>query len=144
MLGDNIKIIRKSKGLTQEELATKLHIVRQTVSKWEKNFSVPDADLLEKIAIALDTDVQTLLGTQCSDTRAGEDTNNQIDNSDIALQLSKLNEQLASKNRLTRRVWKIVAISLISIAVLLLLWYIFGKTIEINESSSEVFTKVVS
>ena len=67
MLGDNMKAIRKSKGLTQEELASKLHIVRQTVSKWEKNLSVPDADLLEKMAMVLEIDVQTLLGAQCAE-----------------------------------------------------------------------------
>ena len=67
MLGDNMKAIRKSKGLTQEELASKLHIVRQTVSKWEKNVSVPDADLFEKMAMVLEIDVQTLLGAQCAE-----------------------------------------------------------------------------
>lgn len=35
MLNENIKTIRKSKGLSQEELAVKLNVVRQTVSKWE-------------------------------------------------------------------------------------------------------------
>lgn len=39
MLSDNIKVARKNKGLTQEELANKLNVVRQTVSKWEKGVS---------------------------------------------------------------------------------------------------------
>ena len=46
MLSDNIKRIRKSKGLSQEELAIKLNVVRQTVSKWENGLSVPDSDML--------------------------------------------------------------------------------------------------
>ena len=40
MLNENIKAIRKSKGLSQEELAVKLNVVRQTISKWEKGRSV--------------------------------------------------------------------------------------------------------
>ena len=46
MLNENIKSLRKSKGLSQEELAIKLNVVRQTISKWEKGLSVPDSDLL--------------------------------------------------------------------------------------------------
>ncbi|MDY4574045.1 MAG: helix-turn-helix transcriptional regulator [Intestinibacter sp.] len=46
MLGENIKTLRKNKGLTQEELAIRLKVVRQTVSKWEKGYSVPDAETL--------------------------------------------------------------------------------------------------
>ncbi len=40
MLGENIKAVRKSKGLSQQELAVKLNVVRQTVSKWEQGLSV--------------------------------------------------------------------------------------------------------
>lgn len=39
MLNENIKAIRKTKGLSQEELAVKLNVVRQTISKWEKGVS---------------------------------------------------------------------------------------------------------
>ena len=46
MLNENIKAIRKSKGLSQQELAVKLNVVRQTVSKWEQGLSVPDSDML--------------------------------------------------------------------------------------------------
>lgn len=42
MLNGNIKTIRKSKGLSQQELAVKLNVVRQTVSKWGQGLSVPD------------------------------------------------------------------------------------------------------
>ena len=140
MLGDNIKNIRKAKDLTQEELANELHIVRQTVSKWEKNLSIPDADLLEKIAFVLETDVQTLLGTQCTTI---ENPNAAQDN-DLSFQLSQLNKKIASKNRLTRKTLKIVGISLITFVALYLLWYILGKTITINESTSDVLTNILS
>ncbi len=40
MLNENIKALRKSKGLSQEELAIKLHVVRQTISKWEQGISL--------------------------------------------------------------------------------------------------------
>ena len=62
MLNENIKRIRKSKGLSQEELAIKLNVVRQTVSKWEKGLSVPDSSMLIMLADELDTTVSELLG----------------------------------------------------------------------------------
>lgn len=62
MLSENIKAIRKSKGLSQQELAIKLNVVRQTVSKWEQGRSVPDSDLLIALSDVLETPVSTLLG----------------------------------------------------------------------------------
>ena len=62
MLSKNIKTLRKSKGLSQEELAIKLNVVRQTISKWEQDLSVPDADMLIHLANELDTSVSALLG----------------------------------------------------------------------------------
>ena len=62
MLNENIKKIRQSKGLSQEELAIKLNVVRQTVSKWERGLSVPDSEMLVSISDILDTPISTLLG----------------------------------------------------------------------------------
>ena len=62
MFNENLKIIRKAKGYTQEELAIKIHVVRQTISKWEKGLSVPDADTLSKLADVLEINVSELLG----------------------------------------------------------------------------------
>lgn len=62
MLNENIRNLRKSKGLSQEELAIKLNVVRQTVSKWEKGLSVPDSSMLILLADELDTSVGVLLG----------------------------------------------------------------------------------
>ena len=70
MLNENIKAIRKAKGLSQQELAVKLNIVRQTVSKWEQGLSVPDADLLIALSQALETPVSTLLGETVMESEA--------------------------------------------------------------------------
>lgn len=101
MLNDNIKLLRKRKGLTQEELAVRVNVVRQTVSKWEKGLSVPDAEMLQKIAEVLDTSVSQLLGA----TEISEPAGNEV-----VEQLSRINEQLAIKNRRSRRIWKTLGI----------------------------------
>lgn len=72
MLSENIKTIRKSKGLSQEELAVKLHVVRQTVSKWEQGLSVPDADMLISLSEVFETPVSTLLGETVAETKADD------------------------------------------------------------------------
>ena len=68
MLRENIKAIRKSKGLSQQELAVKLNVVRQTVSKWEQGLSVPDSDMLVCISEVLETPVSTLIGETVVET----------------------------------------------------------------------------
>ena len=72
MLNENIKAIRKSKGLSQQELAVKLNVVRQTISKWEQGLSVPDSDLLIALSEALETPVSTLLGETVAEIEADE------------------------------------------------------------------------
>ncbi len=72
MLNENIKAIRKSKGLSQEELAVKLNVVRQTVSKWEKGLSVPDSEMLVEISDILEMPVSTLLGETIATEREDE------------------------------------------------------------------------
>ena len=70
MLNENIKALRKSKGLSQEELAIKLNVVRQTISKWEQGLSVPDADMLISISEVFETPVSTLLGETVTEPKA--------------------------------------------------------------------------
>ena len=72
MLCENIKAIRKSKGLSQEELAIKLNVVRQTISKWEQGLSVPDADMLISLSEAFETPVSTLLGEPVTAAKADD------------------------------------------------------------------------
>lgn len=96
MLGENIRSIRKSRGLSQEELAIKLNVVRQTVSKWERGLSVPDSDMLISISEALDASVGTLLGEGVSEPEAD-------DLSAIAEKLEVVNLQLARGRESRRR-----------------------------------------
>ena len=72
MLNENIKALRKSKGLSQQDLADKLNVVRQTISKWEQGLSVPDSDLLIALSEALETPVSTLLGETVAEIEADE------------------------------------------------------------------------
>ena len=72
MLKENIKQLRKSKGLSQEELAIKLNVVRQTISKWEQGLSVPDSEMLVSISEVLETPVSTLLGENISESKADD------------------------------------------------------------------------
>ena len=72
MLNENIKALRKSKGLSQQELAVKVNVVRQTISKWEQGLSVPDSDLLIALSEALETPVSTLLGETVAESEADE------------------------------------------------------------------------
>ena len=72
MLKENIKSIRKSKGLSQEELAIKLNVVRQTISKWEQGLSVPDSEMLISISEVLETPVSTLLGENISESKVDD------------------------------------------------------------------------
>ena len=112
VVGDFLRETRMRKGYTQEELAIKLNVVRQTVSKWEKGLSVPDADVLCKIADVLDTDVSTLLG---------EEIVEETDKSAVAQQLAKISEQLAMKNQHSKKIWKVVCIILFVILVFYIL-----------------------
>ncbi len=100
MFSENLKAIRKAKGLTQEELAARLHVVRQTISKWEKGLSVPDAELLIRLAEVLDTTVSQLLG---ADIPEDGDSRNEL-----ADQLARINEQLAIRNRRSRFILRLV------------------------------------
>ena len=108
MLNENIKTLRKTKGLTQDELAIRLNVVRQTVSKWEKGLSVPDAEMLQRIADVFEVNVSQLLGAAIS----------QNENVDIiAEQLSRINEQLIAKNNRSRKIWKTIGIILAIVIV---------------------------
>ena len=102
MLSENIKASRKKKGLSQEELARELHIVRQTVSKWEKGLSVPDAEMLIRIAQALDTSVGALLG----ETQQEETEPDTI--KELAAKLELLNEQFAKRTERNRKILRTV------------------------------------
>ena len=112
MLSENIKIIRKSKGLSQQELAVKLNVVRQTVSKWEQGLSVPDSDLLIALSEALETPVSTLLGENVAEADA--DTVKVLSE-----KLEIINLQFARKTAMRRAFlhWSLIALCAVIVVV---------------------------
>lgn len=112
MLNENIKRLRKSKGLSQEELAIKLNVVRQTVSKWENGLSVPDSSMLISLADELDTSVSTLLGETISETTSD-------DLKMISEKLEVINLQLAKKSMVRIKTIRGVLIALCILIVLI-------------------------
>lgn len=115
MFHTRLKQLRIQKGFSQVELATRLHVVRQTISKWEKGLSVPDAEIVTKLAQELDVTVSQLLGA---------DMKLENGNNAIAEQLARINEQLARRNRRARRIW--ICAGLLVVLLLcsaLLIWF---------------------
>lgn len=112
MLSENIKTARKSKGLSQEELAVKLNVVRQTISKWEQGLSVPDSDMLIALSDALDTPVSALLGEPAVKAEAD-------DLKAIAEKLEVINLQLARQKTARRKTLRWLLIALCAVTVII-------------------------
>lgn len=112
MLNENIKAIRKSRGLSQEELAIKLNVVRQTISKWEQGLSVPDADMLISISEVFETPVSTLLGENVVETKAD-------DLRAISEKLEVINLQLAQGKAMRQKVvhWLFISLSVVIVVI---------------------------
>ena len=112
MLSENIKTARKSKGLSQEELAVKLNVVRQTISKWEQGLSVPDSDMLIALSDALATPVSALLGEFA--VRAEADNLKAI-----AEKLEIINLQLARQKAARRKTlrWLLIALGAVTVII---------------------------
>lgn len=136
MLNENLRNVRKQKGLSQQELALRLNVVRQTVSKWEKGLSVPDADMLVKIAEILEVSVEELLGGKIS---------NKEDGNEIVEQLVRINEQFAIKNRRIKTVIKIVVGIIIGFFVINIFLIAIGaiafKAYQIDTKTYQMETK---
>ncbi len=112
MLNENIKAIRKSKGLSQEELAIKLNVVRQTISKWEKGLSVTDSDMLLSISEVLEIPVSTLLGETVIESKVD-------DLKAISEKLEIINLQLAQRKTTRRKMlhWLLISVCAVIIAI---------------------------
>lgn len=112
MLNENIKAIRKSKGLSQEELAIKLNVVRQTVSKWENGLSVPDSDMLISISEVLETSVSILLGETIVESKVD-------DLKAISEKLEVINLQLAQRTTTRRKIlhWLFISLCVVIVTV---------------------------
>ena len=115
MLKDNIKNLRKEKGLSQEELAIKLNVVRQTVSKWERGLSVPDLSMLITLAEELDTSVNVLLGESIEEKTLNDD----VDIKTIAERLEVINLQLARRSEMKIKLvrWILILLCIVIVAV---------------------------
>lgn len=120
MLSENIRAFRKSKGLSQEELAIKLNVVRQTISKWEQGLSVPDADMLISLSEAFETPVSTLLGETVMESEVD-------DLKAISEKLEIVNLQLVQRKTTRRKTLYWLLISLCAVIVL-----IFAVLIALN------------
>jgi putative transcriptional regulator len=112
VLNENIKTIRKSKGLSQEELAVKLNVVRQTISKWEQGLSVPDSDLLITMSEVLDTPVSVLLGENIVEQKPD-------DLKAISEKLEVINLQLAQRKESRRKVMQWLFIALCAVIIII-------------------------
>lgn len=112
MLNVRLKELRKQYRYSQEELASMLHVTRQTISKWEQGRSVPDADLLIRISEVFHVNVQDLLEEQAMPQVDEEES--------IAKQLERLNYELAEKNRRGKRLWSIIRKCLLVVLMLFL------------------------
>ena len=132
MLNENIKTIRKSKGLSQEELAVRLNVVRQTVSKWEQGLSVPDADMLISISEVLDTPVSTLLGETVAEKEADE-------LKAISEKLEVINLQLAHNKAARRKVfhWLFIALFALTVAGFAVLFFLGSSYLNWNFGDPE-------
>lgn len=133
MLDENIKTLRKAKGLSQEELAIRLNVVRQTVSKWEKGLSVPDSGMLVSLADALDTSVSILLGETVQETETDSLKS-------ISEKLEVINLQLAKRSAARVRAvrWMLIALCALILATFAALAAINGSYMDWNGSDPEL------
>ena len=112
MLNENIKRLRKAKGLSQEELAIKLNVVRQTVSKWENGLSVPDSSMLILLADELEVSVSALLGESISEP----DSDNL---KTISEKLEVINLQLAKRSMVKVKTirWTLILLCVLIVSI---------------------------
>ena len=132
MLKENIKSIRKSRGLSQEELAIKLNVVRQTVSKWEQGLSVPDSEMLISISEILETPVSALLGENIRESKVD-------DLKAISEKLEIINLQLSQRKNAIRKMihWILISLCAIIIIVFILLFLLNSPYLNWNCNNPE-------
>ena len=132
MLNENIKAIRKPKGLSQEELAINLNVVRQTISKWEQGLSVPDSDMLISISEVLETPVSTLLGETVTESKVD-------DVKAISEKLEIINLQLAQRKIMRKKTfhWLLISLCVVIVIISAVLIVLNSPYLEWNYSDPE-------
>ncbi len=132
MLKENIKTIRKSKGLSQEELGIKLNVVRQTISKWEQGLSVPDSEMLISISEALETPVSTLLGETISESKVD-------DLKAISEKLEIINLQISQRKNARRKMvhWLLILLCVIIIIIFISLILLNSPYLSLDYNNPE-------
>ena len=133
MLKDNLKALRKQKGLSQEELSIKLHVVRQTISKWEQGLSVPDAEMLISISQIFDVPVSTILGETIEENKPDS-------LKEISQKLEVINLQLAEKKENKRNFWHIffIILSILIVAIFISILSLDNSYMEWNYNDPEL------
>ena len=139
MLNENIKAIRKSKGLSQQELAIKLNVVRQTVSKWEQGLSVPDSDMLISISEVLETPVSILLGENVIVSKVD-------DLKAISEKLEVINLQLAQRKTTRKRIlhWFLILLCVVLVSAFAFLVSLESPYLNWDYSDPETAVLVVA
>ena len=110
MLQENLKLLRTRKNLSQEELADRINVVRQTVSKWEKGLSVPDSEMLIRLADVFEVSVGELLG----ETLQPEPEKSELQQ--LSEKLENLNAMMAERNARSRALMKVASVCMIAAA----------------------------
>lgn len=136
MLSENMKQLRKSKGLSQEELAIKLNVVRQTVSKWEQGLSVPDAEMLISISEAFEIPVSRLLGEPITEPKAEE-------LKAISEKLEVINLQLAQRKTARRKALHWFFIVLCAMIVIAFFFFALTDNVYLNWDYADPETAVM-
>lgn len=147
MLSENIKILRKQKGYTQETLAQQINVVRQTVSKWEKGISVPDAEMLNTLSELFEVPVSSLLGSTINENEDGETHSEESAKIDeVAKQLAILNEQLAGqavrKRKTVKRILIILGLAAAGIILFVVLSFTALVMLRAHSKSQLEFSEV--
>lgn len=132
MLNENIKRLRKQKRMTQEEAAEHLNVVRQTISKWEKGLSVPDSEMLIRIADMFEVSVSSLLGENI------EITENDDEMKIISEKLERMNKDMADRNKRRRRSILGLSIAGIIIVAIMLFYHVVSVSTFQNHSGGEI------
>lgn len=140
MLSENLKASRIKCNLTQEQAAEELHIVRQTISRWEKGLSLPDAEQLLAISKLYGVSMNELLD---------EPAEKKIDREKIYEKLTEMTEQIKIKNQRSRQFW--LAITVFGILIILygaaqIAWgiYNYNATLTLNYLKGKELNNVLS